>query len=272
MSSLLWLVPLLLWFSNRYAWWRKPVDWSRPRVLMYHMVSEHRPKAKFNGLRVTPERFDRQLAWLSQQGFSFYTVSELMAQWPELPAKSVAITFDDGYADNMHNALPLLTKYNAKATIYVVVDRHNRDWSTYKKAHHNSGELAGELKLSDADVTQLMASGRIEIGSHTLTHCNLATTSIADKRHELLASKQALETLLASPVTSFAYPFGIYGRDDLSLVESAGYTSAVTTVDGIDLREPVPNPFDLKRIKISGKDNQLAFVMRMRGGRRGWKK
>lgn len=42
------------WFSNRYAWWRKPVDLRHPRVLMYHMVSPHRPGAKFNGLRVPP--------------------------------------------------------------------------------------------------------------------------------------------------------------------------------------------------------------------------
>ena len=263
---------LALWFSHRYAWWRAPVSWHRPRILMYHMVQPHRAGAKFNGLRVTPERFEAQVRWLREQGFSFYTVSELWAQWDRLPERAVAITFDDGYADNLHYALPILARYDAKATIYVVVDRHDRDWSTYKKAHHNSGELAREAKLSDDEVRHLVASGRIEIGSHTLTHCNLRSTPDDAKRHELLASREQLEALTGMPVRSFAYPFGIYSTADVQLAREAGYETAVTTVEGIDALMPRPEPLDLQRVKVSGKDNQLAFVMKMRGGRRGWRK
>ena len=260
------------WFSNRYAWWRRPVDWRHPRVLMYHMVSPQRPGAKFNGLRVTPERFEAQLAWLQREGWQFFTVSELWGQWDTLPAKSVALTFDDGYADNLHNALPLLEKYDAKATLYIVVDRHDRDWSTAKKAHHNTGELAREPKLSDDEVQRLVASGRIEIGSHTLTHINMRTTPADDKRRELVESRRLLQAQTGQAVASFAYPFGIYGEDDVSLAREAGYTTAVTTIDGIDARTPRPDPLQLKRIKVSGKDNMLAFAMRMRGGKRGWRK
>mgnify|MGYP000904118729 FL=1 len=260
------------WFSNRYAWWRPPVDWRHPRVLMYHMVSPHRPGAKFNGLRVTPERFETQLAWLKREGWHFFTVSELWKQWDTLPAKSVAITFDDGYADNLHDALPLLEKYDAKATIYMVVDRHERDWSTAKKAHHNTGELAREPKLSDAELQRLVASGRIEIGSHTLTHINMRATVADDKRRELAESRSLLQAQTGQAVASFAYPFGIYGDEDVALAREAGYTTAVTTIDGIDARTPRPDPLQLKRIKVSGKDNMLAFVMRMRGGKRGWRK
>ncbi len=268
------LIPLVaaLWFSNRYAWWRKPVDLRHPRVLMYHMISTHRPGAKFNGLRVTPARFEAQLAWLRREGWHFFTVSELWEHWETLPERSVAITFDDGYADNLHNALPLLEKYDAKATIYMVVDRHDRDWSTAKKAHHNSGELAREPKLSDEELQRLVASGRIEIGSHTLTHINLRTTPAEDKRRELAESRRLLQTQTGQAVASFAYPFGIYGEADVALTREAGYTTAVTTIDGIDARTLRPDPLQLKRIKVSGKDRLLAFVMRMRGGKRGWRK
>lgn len=76
--------------------------------------------------------------------FSFCDDARVTGQWGQHPEKTVAITFDDGYLDNLENAYPILEKYQAKATIYVVVDRHDRDWSTYKKAHHNSGELARE--------------------------------------------------------------------------------------------------------------------------------
>ena len=260
------------WFSNRYAWWRRPVDLRHPRVLMYHMVSPHRPGAKFNGLRVPPKRFETQLAWLKREGWQFFTVGELWERWDTLPPKSVAITFDDGYADNLHNALPLLEKYDAKATIYMVVDRHERDWSTAKKAHHNTGELAREPKLSDEELQRLVASGRIEIGSHTLTHINMRATAADDKRRELAESRRLLQLQTGQTVASFAYPFGIYGDEDVALAREAGYTTAVTTIDGIDARTPHPDPLQLKRIKVSGKDGMLAFVMRMRGGKRGWKK
>lgn len=272
--TLVWLFILvfilfMLWFSHRFAWWKPAVNWQQPRVLMYHMVREHIPGAKFNKLRVTPAAFEQQVAWLNQQGFHFVTMHELYEGWGTLPEKTVAITFDDGYADNLLNALPVLQKYHAKATIYVVVDRHNRDWSSYKKAHHNSGELAQETKLSDEQVKQLVASGLIEIGSHTLTHVNLGTATTDVKQKELLESRQQLQQLTGQAIDSFAYPFGIYLPEDVILAKHAGYTNAVTTVEGIDPVNPEPDFLQLQRIKVSGKDNLLAFICRIKTGKRG---
>ena len=98
------------WFSHRYAWWRKSVPAHHPRILMYHMIAEPRPGARFNGLRVAPRMFERQLRWLRQQGWRSFTVSELVQQAGALPDKAFAITFDDGYADNLYQALPLWKK------------------------------------------------------------------------------------------------------------------------------------------------------------------
>ncbi len=123
----------LLWFSLGYAWWRPTADDAWPRILMYHMIAEPRAGARFNGLRVSPAMFERQLRWLRQNGWQSFTVSELVESAGKLPAKSFAITFDDGYADNLLQALPLLKKYHCKATLYLVVDRFNRDWSVVRK-------------------------------------------------------------------------------------------------------------------------------------------
>ncbi len=267
------LLPLLLvgWFSFRYAWWRPAVDERHPRILMYHMVSPHRPGARFNGLRVTPQRFEQQLRWLRDRGWTSYTISELMALGDRLPAKAVVITFDDGFADNCLQALPLLQRYQTKATLYLVADRHDRDWSVNKKAHHDSGELRTEPKLSDEQVRQMLASGLVELGSHTLTHPNFLRLSRDERGQELRASKAELEQRFAVPVNSFAYPFGLFQTEDPLLVQAAGYTSAVTTEAGIEI-EFARRLFRLRRVKISGKDNLLAFSMRMRGGRRGWNK
>ncbi|WP_214645899.1 polysaccharide deacetylase family protein [Acinetobacter terrestris] len=253
-------------FSYKYAWWKPAVDWKRPRVLMYHMVRDHIDGAKFNKLRVKPTEFEKQVAWMKAEGFHFVTMQELQANWGKHPEKTVAITFDDGYLDNLENAYPILEKYQAKATIYVVVDRHDRDWSTYKKAHHNSGELAREFKLNDEQVKFLADSGLVEIGSHTLTHANLDKLDEAECLKELFESKVQLEQLTNRPVTSFAYPFGIYSARDLEIAKQVGYSNAVTTNEGIDSEQP--DFMQLQRIKISGKDSMFAVKLRLKLGRR----
>jgi len=258
------------WFSYRYAWWRLPVDAGSPRILMYHMISSPRPGARFNGLRVAPELFERQLRWLCEQGWTSYTVSELVELGERVPPRAFSITFDDGYADNLENALPLLEKYNCKATLYLVVDRFDRDWSMARKAHHDEGELRNEPKLSDGQVERLIDSGRVELGSHSVTHANFARLGEAEVTRELVRSRQLLEQRFSVSVTSFAYPFGIYRPAQASLLAGAGYRSAVTVNEGIDA-PPDWKPMELRRIKISGRDNWLAFLLRMRGGRRGWK-
>jgi len=260
------VVVLILAFSYKYAWWKSAVDWKSPRVLMYHMVRDHIEGTKFNKLRVKPTEFEKQIAWMKAESFHFVTMRELQDNWGKHPEKTVAITFDDGYLDNLENAFPVLEKYQAKATIYVVVDRHDRDWSTYKKAHHNSGELAREPKLNDVQVKQLSDSGLIEIGSHTMTHANLSKLDDVDCLKELTKSKYQLEALITKPVTSFAYPFGIYSQRDVQLARQAGYSNAVTTKEGID--NISPDFMQLQRIKISGKDSLFAVKLRLKLGKR----
>jgi len=266
-STVLLGVVTLLIFSNRYGWWRRAVGFEYPRILMYHMVSEHRSKAKFNKLRVKPAAFDWQVRWLKENGWYFAVMSEL--EHPEkLPPKTVFLTFDDGFSDNYHMAHPVLKKYGAKATLYLVVDRFDRDWSTAKKAHHNTGELMQEPKLSDEQVSEMLASGYWEIGGHTLTHANLARLDDQQKFVEIKGCRDQLEHQFGTVISSFAYPFGIYDENDVALAKEAGFLSAVTTVEGIDA-DLQARRYELSRVKISGKDNRLAFRLRMRTGRRG---
>ena len=83
----------------------------------------------------------------------------------------------------------------------------------------------------------------------------------------MIECKNILETTFNTKVSSFAYPFGIYGNDDVEIVKNSSYESAVTTDEGVadfDL------PFELKRIKASGKDNFFAFKLRVQKGFRGF--
>lgn len=261
---------LLAFYSNRYGWWKKSVSYSFPRILMYHQISHHIKGAKFNGLRVPPEMFEKQISWLVEQGMHFVTMKQLLAYEDKIPEKTVAITFDDGYEDNYTYALKILKKYNACATLYLVVDRHDNDWSVQKKMHHNSGELARDKKLSDEQVKAMIDSGIFEIGAHTISHANSSQLSEEEKKEEICGSKNQLQKIFNIDISSFAYPFGIYDKKDVEIVKKCGFSSAVTTQNGIN--RGLLKAFELKRIKVSGKDNLYAFKLRLRTGMRGWKK
>ncbi len=250
--------------SIRFAWWRRTVPYERPRILMYHMVREPIAGTRFNKLRVPPTLFEKQLDWLTRNGWQFCFVSELDRAGP----KSVAITFDDGYRDNYIAADPLLERYGAVATLYLVVDRFDRDWSTTKKAHHDSGELMREDKLADAEVQSMLANGRWEIGAHTLTHALLPALSPHDHEAEIVTSKTALEDTFAVDAQSFAYPFGIYDARDVAVVGAAGFRFAMTTDQGI-AADVGTSALTLPRVKVSGTEGLRSFALRMRTGRRG---
>ena len=254
-------------FSYQFAWWRPTINYSVPRILMYHMVSRQKPKARFNKLRVDPAEFERQLRWLRDDGWKFVFLSEVERS---APRKSVVLTFDDGYRDNLLLADPIIEKYGAKATLYLVVDRHNRDWSQSKKLHHSDGELMNEPKLLDEDVQRMLASGRWELGAHTISHANLGTLSEEDRTREIDGSKHALQEYFRTEVRSFAYPFGLFDRDDIMAVEKAGYSTAVTTNQGIS-QDIVQERLQLRRVKVSGHDGLLSFRLRMRTGKCRWK-
>lgn len=254
-------------FSLRFSWWRKNISDSFPRVLMYHMISEHLPKtkSKFNRLRVRPNAFEEQVKWLSRNGWKSFTLSELVSL-KVIPKKAVVLTFDDGYEDNLINALPILKKYNFKATIYIVVDRFNRNWATDKDLNKSSDELNEEKMLSNEQVRELISSGLIEIGSHTLNHSNLPSLSLEEKKIQILDSKISIEKEFDIKCDSFAYPFGFYDNNDIEITKESNYKNATTTVNSVYKKDQF-NDFLIPRIMVSGRQNLFSFILKMKKGR-----
>ena len=256
-------IVILLYINFQFAWWRPTISYNHPRVLMYHMISHHKRKARYNKLRVDPIEFDRQLNWLKQEGWQFVFVSELEN---ESANKQVALTFDDGFRDNFLVADPILKKYKAKATLYLVTDRHERDWSSSKKEHHDDGELMSEPKLLDEDVAQMISSRRWELGGHTVSHANLLRLDDEQCLAEINQCRSELEQTFGTYATSFAYPFGLFEDRHVELVNKAGFQFAVTTEQGISFDLDTER-LRLKRVKVSGRDGLASFRLRMRTGK-----
>ena len=253
-------------FSFRFSWWRKDISYSYPRVLMYHMVSEHleKDKSKFNRLRVKPEEFEKQLKWLKDNDWTSFTLSELVSL-KEIPQKSVVITFDDGYEDNFKNAYPLLKKYGFKATIYIVLNRFNQDWATDKDLNQASSELNSEKMLSNEQIKEMLNSGLIEIGSHTLDHVNLPKLTKDEKEKQIIESQKQIEEIFNIKCNSFAYPFGFFDNQDVEILKNSSYTNATTVVNGVYDKTKYSN-FLIPRIMISGRQNIYSFILKMKKG------
>ncbi|MCX7791011.1 MAG: polysaccharide deacetylase family protein [Chloroflexaceae bacterium] len=184
-------------------------------ILMYHYIREVDRDADPLGFRlsVRPDRFAEHLAWLRERGYVGLRMRDLAAclRANDCPRRAVALTFDDGYADNVTTALPLLRRHGFVATFYIV-----------------TGFVGREGYMDWEDLALLRDSG-MELGAHTVSHADLAALDLGQARHEILASRQALEERLGIEVVSFSYPAGSYTSAVRRLIREAGFSSAVTT-------------------------------------------
>lgn len=202
-------------------------------ILMYHYIEEPKATATLKGLYVKPAAFEKQLQELARGGYETVFVSEIaqdLRAGKKPSAKSVALTFDDGYEDFYAQAFPLLQKYQAKATVYVIVNALDRPGY-----------------LSRAQLKELSTSGLVEIGSHTFNHPDLRQKKWKDADFEIRASRQALAELTGQPILTFAYPFGYHDQVDQEIASSSGYLGAVSVLPGS--RHSVNDIWLLKRLR-----------------------
>lgn len=226
---------------------RVPADTKVPWVAMYHSVGDCSDDPY--RITVTPERLDRQLAWLTRRGLRGVSMAELLAA----PTRRglVGLTFDDGYADFLTGALPVLRRHGFTATLFVLPGRLGGD---------NAWDPLGPRKpLLTADGIRQAAAEGVEIGSHGLTHVDLTKADDILLKTEVVESRAVLEELTGTPVTGFCYPYGTIDQRAVDAVDEAGYTYACAIDPG-----PINSPLALPRVHIGQNDTAVRLFLKYR--------
>jgi peptidoglycan/xylan/chitin deacetylase (PgdA/CDA1 family) len=224
-------------------------------ILCYHAVSAEWPAP----LSVTPERFERQLQRLIDQGYTPVTFSAA-AQAPP-GGRLMAVTFDDAYRSVMELGRPILERLGATATVFVptahVATSRPMAWPGIDR--WLGGPHADELMPLDwRQLGQLAADGW-EIGSHTRTHPRLTTLDDAALREELGASRQECEQRLGIPCTSVAYPYGDVDERVAKAAGDAGYRHGAALSGEHWIRDPLRRP----RTGVYHGDDGLRFAAKV---------
>jgi peptidoglycan/xylan/chitin deacetylase (PgdA/CDA1 family) len=175
--------------------------------------------------------FASQLCWLKEhcELIRFSEVDEA-SKVGRRNRPAVALTFDDGYADNYEQAFPLLQKYGIPATFFLTVgllEKHSEIIARFQMLRHSSYEDIRPLEWSQV---REMRNAGMEIGTHTFSHSNLARLSREAVEVELKRSKDIMEQRLGEPVTLMAYPFGKperhFGDETTQIAAAANYEYA----------------------------------------------
>jgi peptidoglycan/xylan/chitin deacetylase (PgdA/CDA1 family) len=217
----------------------------RPVVLAYHGVGEARPADDPKRLVVSTERLVSHVRLLQRRGYGFFTAEELLdAGGPR--AGTAVLTFDDGFADWLTDALPVLEQLNVRATFYVCPGLFGE---------HAPWVFGEHGRLLDEDGVRALHEAGMELGAHSLTHPDLRTLDDAALARELRESKVAVERITGVACRTFAYPYGLYDQRVAVAVRDAGYELAFAWAPGpwrrfAAARLPAPPRHGARRLSL----------------------
>jgi peptidoglycan/xylan/chitin deacetylase (PgdA/CDA1 family) len=197
------------------------------------------------------EKFSEQMRLVKASG----KIVDLrcFGQLPE-NSRSIAVTFDDALETFSVNAVPVLQQMEIPTTVFAVSDAMGA-----KPGWGDSYYSPDERVMSSQQLCSLPEL--IAVGSHTLTHANLALLSPEAAAKEIVQSRERLETLLQRPVKLFSFPFGAFNSFTVRQCREAGYERVFTTEPTFAFSHEFVNgrvavdPWDWKwefRLKILG--------------------
>jgi peptidoglycan/xylan/chitin deacetylase (PgdA/CDA1 family) len=235
---------------------RGRLDTSGLRILFYHRVADDRDE-----LAVKPAAFAEQMDYLASEAYravDVLTAVDLLDSGEPL-ARTVALTFDDGFLDVAEHALPILSERGFRATVFIApaVTDGRTSFAWY-------GEREQPPLMTWEDITELDRDGTLRFEAHSLTHPNLPALGGPEAKEEIAGAKWELENRLGRLVCALSYPSGLYGEREEKLAADAGYRIALTCEPGVNKRST--NRFALRRRQVDARDSLLDFRAKLGGG------
>lgn len=234
----------VIWQMNKEQWSKEYQAYRKTGapVLMYHGVGPAQagwPKS----LLMEPELFEAHLKYLKEQGYTIVSVEQLAHRLEknESVDKYVALSFDDGYKNNHDIVLPLLKKYDAKGSFFVI-----------------NNKLGHPDHMSEADIKEMIANG-MELGSHTYSHNPLAKIDPKYLVWEFDTSRYWLKKKFDGYIVrTLAYPNGSYNARVIVDARKYGFYRALTGHIGLNTAETYKQaPMEMYRVTVADDGNGL---------------
>ncbi len=202
--------------------------------LVYHRFGDSRYPSTNTSVSV----FEEHLKYLSEKGFKSYTVTGLLNDTSVLTdgSKKVLITVDDGFASFYEHGMPVLEKYNMKATLYV--NTESVGWGDY---------------LSWTQLKELMDKG-VEIGSHSHQHNYFVNEPDSSRagvfEEDLLKAESLFQEHLGMVPKTFVYPYGEFSTEMVEVVKNYDYLIAFAQNSGV--LSNASHPYGVPRFPVAG--------------------
>ncbi len=204
---------------------------------MYHVINPPPPTAPYPGLYVPEPEFAAQMQALKAAGWHAVTMDQLEANWtrgvPLGPGRPIVLSFDNGYASQYTNALPVLKRL---------------DWVGVENIQL-LGLPPSEGGLTDAQVRGLLAAGW-ELDTQGMTHADLIKLDAAGLQYQIAHARALLRSRYAAPVNWFCYPSGHYDPTVIAAVRAAGFVGSTTVIPGWASR--ADDSYRLPRLRVLG--------------------
>ncbi len=190
----------------------------RVPILMLHRIEQMPTNTSIftQGLYISPEIFERQLAYLVKKNYRTLSSQEfynLLSTGKNPSQKSVMITFDDGTKGQYTNGFPLLRKYGLTGVFYIP---------------------SSKTSINYNQLREMAASGMV-IESHSATHIDLAKESNSERLYsEIVGSRYALKSATGQPVITISYPGCVADSEAFHYVSQAGYLLGASCGKSID--------------------------------------
>ena len=243
-------------------------------ILVYHRVAENIEGVAKPQMNVPPSCFRQQLSGLRERGFQFASLQQVLNHRETdqpLPAKTVVVTFDDGFENVYRNAWPVLRELEIPATVFVntaFLDNQTPfPFDPWAKEFANRVPAQWYRPLSRRQCREMLAGGIVEVGAHTHTHRDFRGKPV-ELREDLLRCNEVLRSEFGIERPSFAFPFGrvAMGFAGGQLSEAAretGVTCALTTE--CELNELRRDPFYWGRFNAYDWDTNRTLAAKLSG-------